>query len=400
MTEFRDSYRLASIVLVNKRGEVLGQLPPVRLGSPWFQEIRELIKLVAFQFGINVTILRLLEVDDTHLPELEVSYLAQTDDADFKSEQLLGWSGQLDEQPLRLPYACPGGPDRELAWAQRQLAQQELGDVIEQIQIRTWNLSSIWKLKTNSETYWLKSIPPFFAHEGRVLKLFAGESVPRVVAYDTKRMLLRHLDGEDCYDAGLEQMLHMIDKLVDLQWRWRNRLHELSEAGIPDVRSDMLAVSIPSAINQHLQNVDEKYQVKLKKFAETLPARLSDLDECGIPATLVHGDYHPGNWRGTGTNLNILDWGDCCIGHPLLDFPALIDRAGEHAEELVLHWQRAWQKRLPEADVASAIELVMPIARARMAVVFQRFLDNIEPSEQIFHDTDPVIALEKTGKVL
>jgi hypothetical protein len=35
-----------------------------------------------------------------------------------------------------------------------------------------------------------------------------------------------------------------------------------------------------------------------------------------------------------------------------------------------------------------------------MAVVFQHFLDNIEPSEQIFHDTDPVIALEKTGKVL
>jgi aminoglycoside phosphotransferase (APT) family kinase protein len=119
-----------------------------------------------------------------------------------------------------------------------------------------------------------------------------------------------------------------------------------------------------------------------------------------MPATLVHGDYHPGNWRGTGTNLNIMDWGDCCIGHPLLDFPALIDRAGEHAEELVLHWQRAWQKRLPEADVACAIELVMPIAHARMAVVFQRFLDNIEPSEQIFHDTDPVLALEKTGKIL
>ena len=400
MTEFRDSYRLASIVLVNKQGEILGQLPQVRLSSPWFQEIRELIELAARQFGINVTILRLLEVDDTHLPELEVSYLAQTDAADFKSEQLLGWSGQLDEHPLRLPYARPGGPDRELSWAQRQLAQQGHGDVIEKEQIRNWNLSSIWKLKTNSETYWLKSIPPFFAHEGRVLELFAGESVPRVVACDTKRMLLRHLDGEDCYDAGLEQMLHMIDKLVDLQWRWRNRLHELSEAGVPQVRSDILALRIPSVINQHLQNVQEKYQVKLKKFADTLPARLSDLDECGLPATLVHGDYHPGNWRGTGTNLSIMDWGDCCIGHPLLDFPALIDRAGEHAEELVLHWQRAWQKRLPEADVASAIELVMPIAHARMAVVFQRFLDNIEPSEQIFHDTDPVIALEKTGKVL
>jgi len=400
MTDFRDSYRLASIILVDKRGTILGQLPQVRLGSPWFQEIRELIELVASQFSINVTILRLLEVDDTHLPELEVSYLAQVDDTDFSSDRLLNWPGQLDEQPLRLAYAHPGGPDKELAWAQKQLAQQEYGDVIEKVQIRTWNLSSIWKLNTESETFWLKSIPPFFAHEGRVLELFAGESVPRVVASDSKRMLLRHLDGEDCYDAGLEQMLYMIDKLVDLQWRWRSRLDELSEAGISDARSDILALHIPAVISQHLQNVKEEYHGKLERFADTLPARLADLDECGIPATLVHGDYHPGNWRGSGTNLSIMDWGDCCIGHPLLDFPALIDRAGEHAEELVLRWQRAWQKRLPEADVASAIQLVLPIAHARMAVVFQRFLDNIEPSEQIFHDTDPVIALEKTGKVL
>ena len=108
MTEFRDSYRLASLVLVNSTGHVLGQLAPIRLTTPWFQETSELIECVRIKLGVQITILRLLEVDDSHLPELEVCYLAETDS--IGDTQLLPWVGALDEQPLRLAYAKPGGP--------------------------------------------------------------------------------------------------------------------------------------------------------------------------------------------------------------------------------------------------------------------------------------------------
>ena len=52
MTEFRDSYRLASVILVDDLGDVIGQLAPLKLSSPWFQEIGELVE-AALHGSIN-----------------------------------------------------------------------------------------------------------------------------------------------------------------------------------------------------------------------------------------------------------------------------------------------------------------------------------------------------------
>ena len=58
----------------------------------------------------------------------------------------------------------------------------------------------------------------------------------------------------------------------------------------------------------------------------TLDARCAAIDACGLPMTLVHGDFHPGNLRGDDAHLFILDWGDCGVGHPLFDVPAMMER--------------------------------------------------------------------------
>ncbi|MEM7016817.1 MAG: aminoglycoside phosphotransferase family protein [Pseudomonadota bacterium] len=400
MTEFKDCYRLASVVLIDRDGEVVGQLAPVKLSTPWFQEMSELIALVKQRDNLDITILRLLTVDDSHLPELLVSYLAELASTSFDNKQLLPWRGQLDEHPLRLSYANPQGPAHDLQWAGEVLQDSGYGPVIEQQQIRTWNLSSIWRLSTASDTFWLKAVPPFFAHESQVLQLFADEKVPTLLATEQHRMLLQHLPGEDCYDATFEQMLLMIGQLVDIQWRWHDRLEELFKTGMPDSRPKVLLNQISAVASQYLHELAPQEQTTLKAFLENLPERLVQLESCGIPDTLVHGDYHPGNWRGVDLDLAILDWGDCSVGHPLLDLPALIERAGEHEAVLMASWCEAWQAKIPDADVKRAAELVKPIATARAATVYQRFLDNIEPSERIYHDADPVFFLKKTAGLL
>jgi aminoglycoside phosphotransferase (APT) family kinase protein len=133
----------------------------------------------------------------------------------------------------------------------------------------------------------------------------------------------------------------------------------------------------------------------------SLPDRLSALDECGLRQTLVHGDYHPGNWRGTGNNLTILDWGDCFVGHPLLDIPGLTERSGT-AELPVLteHWLACWRRRLPDADIAAAHALIEPVATAKFAATYQMFLDNIETSEHIYHESDPALWFHNTAEIL
>ena len=259
-------------------------------------------------------------------------------------------------------------------------------------QQRTWNLSSIWRLDTGSATFWVKAVPTFFAHESRVLTLFAdhGEpGMPRLVASRGGDMLLEHIPGEDAYGADRAQMEHMVRQLVDLQWRWAPRLDALRAAGVPDRGSDVLAATIPAVIRRHAHTMSGSRRAGLFQFVERLPERLARLDDCDLPVSLVHGDYHPGNWRGTGLELVMLDWGDCVIGHPLLDFPGLLDRAGPHAAAVREAWLNAWREKAPHADVEQAAELAMRLADARMAVVFQTFLDQIEPSEHIYHETDP-----------
>ena len=79
------------------------------------------------------------------------------------------WTGSLDEQPLRMPWAKVGGPAADLAWADQALiaaGRQRTGDAE---QMRTWNLSSVWRLPTSEGAAWLKVVPPFFAHEGAVV---------------------------------------------------------------------------------------------------------------------------------------------------------------------------------------------------------------------------------------
>ena len=63
----------------------------------------------------------------------------------------------------------------------------------------------------------------------------------------------------------------------------------------------------------------------LDGFVAGLPARFAEVAACGVPDTLVHGDYHPGNVRGTPGRLVMLDWGDTGVGQPLLDLPAFLE---------------------------------------------------------------------------
>jgi hypothetical protein len=50
--------------------------------------------------------------------------------------------------------------------------------------------------------------------------------------------------------------------------------------------------------------------------ARALLSRFKLLDESGLPDTIVHGDFHPGNWRSGGGPPVILDWADAHIGRP------------------------------------------------------------------------------------
>ncbi len=390
--------RTARLVLVTSDGTVVGSLPPLPVDVPWWQEVESVVRAARERDGIDVTILRLLEAARNRAPGGEVTYLAEIA-APVPAE---AWAGKIEPHPLRQAYAEPGGPAADLDWAVRVLAGHGLTPTAKPIQIRTWNLSSVWRIPIGGQSAWLKVVPPFLAHEGCIITALVGFSVPRLYGYDANgRVLIVEIPGDDMYEAALPQLIGMVTLLVEIQAAWIDRVEELGAMGLPDWRGLSLASEIAEIVRRRSEDLSEDERETLWRFVRRLPALFTEVYACGLPDTLVHGDCHPGNFRGTEQGLTLLDWGDSGIGHPLLDQSAFLDAVPpEYVETIKEHWNREWQARVPGSDPGRAADLLAPIAMARRAVIYQRFLDNIEPSERIYHRDDPAGWLRDTAELL
>jgi hypothetical protein len=397
--------RIVTLVLVSPDGDVLGQLPSFTAATPWWQDAGPVVAGARGRFDLDVTILRLLHADRPAAHGGAVTYLAEADPVAVAAvgpkAGLAAWEGTLTHHPKRLPYARPGGPAADLAWADGILAAlgQSRNGVAEQV--RTWNLSSLWRLPTGLGDAWLKVVPAFFEHEGAVIERLQGEAVPTLLGRNRGRMLFAEIAGDDRYDATGPELHEMIDGLVDLQARWLDRVDELLSLGLPDWRVGALSRAIAELIDRSDPWLEATDGAALAAFVDTLPARLDSIATAGIPDALVHGDFHPGNFRGEPGRLVLLDWGDSGIGHPLLDQPAFLSRVDPTAVAGARsRWHAAWRRALPGSDPDRASELLAPIAAARQAVIYQQFLDHIEPSEHPYHRADVPDWLHRTADIL
>lgn len=390
--------RIATLVLCTSAGRVLGVLPPFQPELPWWQDAEGLVRSARKTHGVEVTILRLLDAALPSPPGGPVTYLAEIDEESAAGLALAAWTGELDHHPLRLTYAEPGGPDRDLAWAAAALDQQGIRQSGAPQQVRTWNLSSLWRIPVDEENVWLKCVPPFFGHEGAVVRLLGDAPVPRLVAHEGNRILMREIPGEDLYGAPVPVLLSLVSMLVALQAEWAARVDELLALGLPDWRGAALHEAVEDVVRRNSHQLTNDDRGTLDELVEGMSQRFVAIDECGIPNTLVHGDFAPGNARGDDSHQVLLDWGDCGIGHPLLDRAAFLDRIPQaQIAEVETHWDHLWRRVLPGSDPTRAAGLLAPLAAARQAVIYQLFLDSIEPSEHPYHRGDPAEWLSRAA---
>jgi hypothetical protein len=383
-------FRTVTLVLVDAAGAPLGALPPFDVPSPWWQDVAPVVAEARRRYGVDVAVLRLLGGDDTGTIGGAVTYLGQVSDP--PATPLVPAEVELSADPLRAPYAEPGGPARSLAWAMGEL--RRLGRPAETAtQQRTWNLSAVWRLDGPGGTAWLKQVPEFFRHEAAVLR-WLGRAAPgktsTLLADDGDgRMLLDHVPGEDRYGAPIEERLAMAADFHPVQVRSAAEVAGLVAAGVPDMRGQAVAGWIRSRLASHDTSCVEGLLAGLE-------ARLDEVRACGLPETLVHGDLHPGNVRGCAGQHVVIDWGDAFVGHPAFDVLRLaegLDAAS--ARSVVEEWCARWRADVPGCEPERAVELLRPVAALRMAAVYAMFLEGIEASERVYHATDVEACLKQ-----
>jgi len=397
--------RRVTLVLTTASSTPPVVIEPFVVATPWWPDVEPVVEAASNRHGIEVTVLRLLDAtpDEQHPSGMAgvVTYLSETAPESYAELVRIGraapWPGRLDDHPSRASWARPGGPARHLAWADRQLAACGRPSTGPAQQVKSWNLSGLWRIPTGAGPAWLKTVPAFFAHEGRVIAALGDAPVPPLLAVDDGRVLLDDVPGEDQWTAPVAVLLEMVQLLVTLQVRWIGRTEELLALGVADFRPPALAAAAASLLDRIGPSVDTRPRAVLSGLVEGLDRRFSDVESCGLPGTLVHGDFHPGNLRGRAGALVLLDWGDCGVGHPLLDLGAMLDRLDTTQADAVRDaWFEQWKTEVPGCDPARAADLLAPVSRLRNAIVFQSFLDGIEPSEHRYHEGDVGRALAET----
>ncbi|GAA3294612.1 hypothetical protein GCM10020218_074030 [Dactylosporangium vinaceum] len=377
--------RTAVLVLVDGDGAVLGQLPPFDVRIPFWPETEDLID-GARALGAEISVLRFLSADGPGHVGGVVTYLAQLDGGD---PALAPTSFRLEPHPLRAPYAEVGGPAASLAWAREALVAAGYGTPDAVRQRKTWNLSGLWRLETARGTVWLKHLPPFLRAESVVLEwlnaVAPGSAPPLIAADGTGRQLIGHLPGEDGFGAPLSVRYGMADLLHGLQRRAIQDVDALAARGVRDRRGPLLADQMVAAALPWLEEIPG-----LEALLERLPNQFAELEACGLPDSLVHADFHPGNVRfSASVPPAALDWGDSFLGNPGFDVLSLSAGLTPHeSEQLTEHWAALWRQAVPGSDPVRAVRLLQPLSALYGAVIYSTFVENIEPSEWPYHADD------------
>lgn len=391
--------RSVRLILCATDGSPLGALSAFDVETPWWPDVEPVVAAARERYGIHVVILRLVqtESEDSAAQGGAVTYLAELV-GELPSSVALGSVSfdASDDDPLRAPWARSGGVANTVAWADEQLAAAGRPRTGDAEQIKSWNLSCVLRLPTASGDVWCKSVPRFLAHEGTIIGMVGAQEptlVPRLVGADAESgtVLMEDVHGVDQWEAPEPLLIQMVRTQVRLQDAWADRTEPLIAAGLPDWRGRTL----PGLLAAFAERVEVRGRFAaeelfaLDALIADLPRRFAALAACGLPETLVHGDFHPGNWRFDGQTLTLLDWGDSGVGHPMFDFSAFDERVPDDAKQRVRKaWTDAWVSARPDSDPARAAELIVPISSLRRGLIYQGFLDGIEADERRYHDGD------------
>jgi hypothetical protein len=375
----------------------LGVIGPFPVSIPWWSEVEPVAAHLHQVLDVPVLVLRLLLVEggeggrDGHVT-YHVAALNRPAPG-LLAERPVDQAALTRPQDLRSPWARVEGIREVLGWASDMLGAAGRRVTGPAVQRKTWNLAALFRLPTGQGPVWLKTTPRFAADEASVIAAFARVDpalVPPVIGAGQRRVLLGHLPGEDCWDASPQIITSAVRRLATAQAVLASQPASIPP-GLSDRRTPVIAGQIRALLDGPLAS---ELTAGEATAARGLLSRFPLLDECGMPDTVVHGDFHPGNWRSDGGPPVIVDFADAQFGNPVLDGLRACDFLPEGKRPTAARaWIDAWATCIPGCDPARALSIAGPLAHLTYAVRYQEFLDGIEPAERIYHLGDPAAAI-------
>jgi hypothetical protein len=209
----------------------------------------------------------------------------------------------------------------ELADAERWIRQHvAVSGAPEVVHERPWSTVMRVPLEDGPPA-WFKACAPVQAFEAALTAELGPrwpDVVVEVLAHDRDRAWLLMADaGARIMELGNppEVWLRVLPRYAELQRGEAGRCVHFLEAGVPDLRPEVLPERYEALVQGELPVAAESAR-RLREFAPVLAGLSRELVGAGVPSTIQHDDLHMGNVYVQDDRVLVLDWGDASVGHP------------------------------------------------------------------------------------
>jgi aminoglycoside phosphotransferase (APT) family kinase protein len=200
--------------------------------------------------------------------------------------------------------------------------------------VKNWSISCVLRVPADGGDLYFKTVPPLFVQEARITATVAGlfpTNVPGVVGIEETRgwTLLEDFGTRRLRTEPLAQWGKAVRILARMHLAYLDRASALLAAGFPDRRPRRLAEQIAPLLADPITSaaLAGRTLARLRKQVGRLRDLCAQLEGSDPPATLIHGDFHPGNVAIHDGKPIFFDWTDGCLAHPFFDLVTLMPDA-------------------------------------------------------------------------
>ena len=392
--------------------EPSGRIPVFQVTPVFYPEVEELVERVRSECGLDVAILRCLAEGDANNGKhrLYSAVCLSCDDLNpgFRwvglDEPTFDTGARNDLKEISLleverltadsdtdspvPWDSPTGwHNRALYWIDANLPQTSNERPWRVAQIRSWSISSVFRITSGHRRLYFKVSPKYFASEVSVTQDVSNrfpDASPEIIAGNAEQgwMLMDDLGDLTLAKADRADMWHDAMKTIArFQHGYIGLTGELADMGVEKrtVRAIIETLdewtNYPSRAQLRLFQPEAEVQLmKLHANLDKIEAMAHELEALGIPQTLEHGDLDSTNIFVRNGVPVLMDWSDACISHPF--FTPLTPAQARRNPELVDTYLREWSNYGPMDRLRDGFQSAKAMAALESAFHYHR---NIVP---------------------
>ncbi|WP_315791027.1 aminoglycoside phosphotransferase family protein [Fischerella sp. JS2] len=288
-------------------------------------------------------------------------------------------------------------------WIHQQLDALSLSATAPIEQVKSQTRSCLLRVRTTVGTLYLKTGYGIFGTEATFTDFLAQlypNCLPKLIAVDTEQqwMLMREFEGQHLgKTADISRWEAALRRYAEIQVQMAIMVNQLLDIGFPDRRINQLTQRIEPLFADDAalllpQNNPFLQQSDLEELRTLIPQLLSwceVLETCGIPQTLIHGDFYCQNVIDAQESYIYFDWSDSAVSHPFFDAGFfLFDIAQElpNVVDVQTHLRNAylepWTVYLPMKQLTSVFQITQPLAALYHAIVSYEIIQHLEPAHR------------------